>query len=77
QVPITIHLMGKKVLGLMIDAKKTGRHFASSNELFGTLISGTGLEDTGLEDTGLLLQNDKNNNNTMQMNGMTMKMPHS
>src|SRR5215212_5192040 len=57
QVPITIHLMGKKVLGLMIDAKKTGRHFASSNELFGTLISGTGLEDTGLEDTELLLQN--------------------
>jgi hypothetical protein len=46
QVPITVHLMGKKVLGLMIDAKKTGRHFASSNELFGTLISGTGLEDT-------------------------------
>jgi hypothetical protein len=76
QVPITIHLMGKKVLGLMIDAKKTGRHFASSNELFGTLISGTGLEDTGLEDTELLLQNDKNNNNTMEMNGMTM-MPHS
>lgn len=76
QVPITIHLMGKKVLGLMIDAKKTGRHFASSNELFGTLISGTGLEDTGLEDTELLLQNDKNNNNTMEMNGMTM-MHHS
>ena len=68
--------MGKKVLGLMIDAKKTGRHFASSNEMFGTLISGTGLEDTGLEDTELLLQNDKNNNNTMQMNGMTM-MHHS
>jgi hypothetical protein len=42
----------------MIDAKKTGRHFASSNELFGTLISGTGLEDTGLEDTELLLQQD-------------------
>jgi hypothetical protein len=76
QVPITVHLMGKKVLGLMIDAKKTGRHFASSNELFGTLISGTGLEDTGLEDTELLLQNDKNNNNTMEMNGMTM-MHHS
>jgi hypothetical protein len=68
--------MGKKVLGLMIDAKKTGRHFASSNELFGTLISGTGLEDTGLEDTELLLQNDKNNNNTMEMDEMMM-MPHS
>jgi hypothetical protein len=79
QVPITVHLMGKKVLGLMIDAKKTGRHFASSNELFGTLISGTGLEDTGLEDTELLpLQDDKsNNNNNMEMNGMMMMAPHS
>jgi hypothetical protein len=77
QVPITVHLMGKKVLGLMINAEKTGRHFASSNELFGTLISGTGLEDTGLQDTELLLQNDKNNSN-MEMNGMmTMRMPHS
>src|SRR5215212_12074748 len=69
QVPITVHLMGKKVLGLMIDAKKTGRHFASSNELFGTLISGTGLEDTEL----LALQDDKsNNNNNMEMKGMMM-----
>jgi hypothetical protein len=58
--------------------KKTGRHFASSNELFGTLISGTGLEDTGLEDTELLpLQDDKNNNNNnnMEMNEMMMA-PH-
>jgi hypothetical protein len=75
QVPITVHLMGKKVLGLMIDAKKTERHFASSNELFGTLISGTGLEDTGLEDTELLPQSDKNNNN-IKMDEM-MTMPHS
>lgn len=67
--------MGKKVLGLMIDAKKTERHFASSNELFGTLISGTGLEDTGLEDTELLPQSDKNNNN-MKTDEM-MTMPHS
>jgi hypothetical protein len=77
QVPITVHLMGKKVLGLMIDAKKTGGHFASSNELFGTLISGTGLEDTGLQDTELLLQSDKNNNtNNMKIDEMMM-MPHS
>jgi hypothetical protein len=75
QIPITVHLMGKKVLGLMIDVKKTERHFASSNELFGTLISGTGLEDTGLEDTELLPQSDKNNNN-MKMDEM-MTMPHS
>ncbi len=75
QISITVHLMGKKVLGLMIDVKKTERHFASSNELFGTLISGTGLEDTGLDDTELLLQDDKNNNN-MKMDEM-MEMPHS
>jgi hypothetical protein len=79
QVPITVHLMGKKVLGLMIDAKKTGRHFANSNELFGTLISGTGLEETGLEETELLaLQDDKsNNNNNMEMKGMMMMMRHN
>jgi hypothetical protein len=78
QVPITVHLMGRKVLGLMINAEKTGRHFANSNELFGTLISGTGLEDTGLQDTQLFLQNDKNNNNKMEMDEMmTMRMPHS
>jgi hypothetical protein len=74
QVPITVHLMGKKVLGLMIDAKKTERHFASSNELFGTLISGTGLEDTGLEDTELLPQSDKNNNNMKMDEMMTMPL---
>ena len=69
QVPITVHLMGKKVLDLMIDVQKTGRHFASSNELFGTLISGTGLEDTEL-----LLQDNykKNNNNNMKMDEMMM-----
>jgi len=32
--------MGKKVLGLMINAGKTRGHFASSNEPFGTLIRG-------------------------------------
>jgi hypothetical protein len=42
QVPITIHLMGKQVLGLMIDVNKTGGHFSSSNEMYGTLISGIG-----------------------------------
>ncbi len=46
EVPITIHLMGKKVLGLMIDVNKTGGHFAGSNEMFGTLISGIGLDNS-------------------------------
>lgn len=44
KVPITVHLMGKKVLGLMIDVDKTKGHFSSSNEMFGTLISGIGLD---------------------------------
>ena len=52
QVPITIHLMGKQVLGLMIDVNKTNGHFSSSNEMYGTLISGIGLD------------NSSNNNNT-------------
>ncbi|MDN5868910.1 MAG: hypothetical protein L0H55_16105 [Candidatus Nitrosocosmicus sp.] len=46
QVPITIHLMGKRVLGLMIDVNKTGGHFSSSNEMYGTLISGIGLDNS-------------------------------
>ena len=50
-VPITIHLMGKKVLGLMIDANKTGGHFSSSNEMFGTLISGIGLDGSNTNNT--------------------------
>lgn len=59
QVPITIHLMGKQVLGLMIDVNKTGGHFSSSNEMYGTLISGIGLD------------NSSNNNNNTTDNGRT------
>jgi hypothetical protein len=45
QVPITVHLMGKQhVLGLIIDTVKTQNHFASTHEMFGTLINGIGLE---------------------------------
>ena len=33
-VPLTIHLMGNKVLGLTIDVGKTKGHFSSSNEMF-------------------------------------------
>jgi hypothetical protein len=43
-VSLTIHLMGKKVLGLTIDVGKTKGHFSSPNEMFGTLISGVGLD---------------------------------
>jgi hypothetical protein len=65
-VPIMVHLMGKHhVLGVTIDTNKTRRHFASSNEMFGTLIRGTGLQMVEKSQ-----QN--NNNNTMNMNGMSM-----
>jgi DNA-binding protein YbaB len=65
QVPITIHLMGKHhVLGLTIDTNKTGRHFASSNEMFGTLIYGTGLK--AIEKS----QQQQNGNSAMSMNMM-------
>ena len=46
QVPLIVHLMGKKVLGLTIDVNKTEGHFSSSNEMFGTLISGFGIDSS-------------------------------
>ena len=49
-VPLTIHLMGKKVLGLTIDVSKTKGHFSSSNEMFGTLIGGIGLNKSATND---------------------------
>jgi hypothetical protein len=51
QVPITVHLMGKKVLGLMIDVVTTKGHFASPNEMYGTLISGIGLDNSNTNKT--------------------------
>lgn len=62
EVPITIHLMGKKVLGLMIDVNKTGGHFSGSNEMYGTLISGFGLESS--DTNGNLNSNNLTNNKT-------------
>ncbi len=59
QVPITVHLMGKKVLGLTIDVKKTNSHFASPNEMFGTLISGTGLDNSNINKTNTTSKNIK------------------
>jgi len=65
-IPIMVHLMGKHhVLGVTIDTNKTGRHFASSNEMFGTLIRGTGLQT-------IERSQQNSNNNTMSMNGMSM-----
>ena len=50
-VPLTIHLMGNKVLGLTIDVSKTEGHFSSPNEMFGTLISGVGLGTSATNDS--------------------------
>ena len=44
QVPLIVHLMGKKVLGLTIDVSETEGHFSSSNEMFGTFISGIDID---------------------------------
>jgi hypothetical protein len=54
------------VLGLIIDAVKTDRHFVSDHEMFGTLIKGSGLEK--IEKTLPVQVNSKGTN----MNGMTM-----
>ena len=65
QVPITIHLMGNHhVLGVTIDTNKSDRHFASSNEMFGTLIYGPGLKT--IEKS----QQQQNGNSAMSMNMM-------
>jgi hypothetical protein len=54
QVPLIVHLMGKKVLGLTIDVSKTEGHFASPNEMFGTLISGVGINGTNSTSTTMM-----------------------
>ncbi len=54
QVPLIVHLMGKKVLGLTIDVSKTEGHFASPNEMFGTLISGVGINSSNSSSTTML-----------------------
>ena len=71
EVPVTIHLMGKRVLGLMIDVNKTGGHFAGSNEMFGTLISGIGL-DNSTTDTNPIIDGSlkSESNNTSNANSM-------
>ena len=52
-VPLTIHLTGKKVLGLTIDVGKTKGHFSSSNEMFFTLIGGIGLNTSSADDSSI------------------------
>ena len=73
-VPLTIHLMGNKVLGLTIDVSKTEGHFSSQNEMFGTLISGVGLDDTSITDNSVqtMMHHDTVTNDTVEKESMTM-----
>ena len=75
-VPLTIHLMGKKVLGLTMDVSKTEGHFASPNEMFGTLISGIGLETSSAtidnSTQKMMMHHDSATNNTIEKDTMTM-----
>ncbi len=80
-VPLTIHLMGNKVLGLTIDVGKTKGHFSSSNEMFGTLISGIGLNNTSSPDNSsfnkTIMHNDTAaTNHTEEKESMNMRMQH-
>jgi hypothetical protein len=72
-VPLTIHLMGNKVLGLTIDVGKTKGHFSSSNEMFGTLISGIGLETSADNSiTKTMMHHHTTANDTDEKETMTM-----
>ncbi|MGZ5548148.1 MAG: hypothetical protein ACXWFZ_09375 [Nitrososphaeraceae archaeon] len=75
-VPLTIHLMGNKVLGLTIDVGKTKGHFSSSNEMFGTLISGIGLHtsaaDNYINKTKMMHHDTAATNDTEEKDSMTM-----
>jgi hypothetical protein len=71
QVPITVHLMGRQhVLGLIIDTVKTENHYASTHEMYGTLINGTGLEK--IEKTLIMPTKSQSQE---QQNSKSMNMP--
>jgi hypothetical protein len=76
-VPLTIHIMSNKVLGLAIDVSKTEGHFSSPNEMFGTLISGVGL-DTSSTDNSVqtTMHHDTATNDTVEKESMAMMMEH-
>jgi hypothetical protein len=74
QVPITVHLMGKQhVLGLIIDTVKTENYFASTHEMFGTLINGTGLEKIEKTLTPTKLQSPEQQNRKSMNMSMSMR----
>ena len=76
-VPLTIHLMGNKVLGLTIDVSKTEGHFSSPNEMFGTLISGVGLDTSSTDNSAQTMMHHRDTattNDTVEKESMTMMM---
>ncbi|MGE5705269.1 MAG: hypothetical protein ACM3XP_00955 [Nitrososphaerales archaeon] len=76
-VPLTIHIMGNKVLGLTIDVSKTEGHFSSPNEMFGTLISGVGLDTSSTDNSVQTMKHhDTATNDTVEKESMTMMMQH-
>ena len=79
-VPLTIHLMGNKVLVLTMDIVKTKGHFSSSNEMFGTLISGIGLNNTSAANNSInktIMHHDSAaTNDSEEKESMTMMMQH-
>jgi hypothetical protein len=72
QVPLIVHLMGKKVLGLTIDVGKTKGHFASPNEMFGTLISGVGINGSNPAKTTITNSYDPTLNESSTKASVTM-----
>ena len=76
-VPLTIHIMGNKVLGLTIDVSKTEGHFSSPNEMFGTLISGVGLDTSSTYNSVQTMKHHNTaTNDTVEKESMTMMMQH-
>jgi len=65
-VPLTIHLMGNKVLGLTMDVSKTEGHFSSPNEMFGTLISGLGLNTSTNNSTQTMMHHNNAEKDPME-----------
>ncbi len=45
QVPISLHIINKKILKISIDVGKTNWHFSEPNEIQGTIIKGIGLDN--------------------------------
>ncbi len=74
QVPLIVHLMGKKVLGLTIDVSKTEGHFASPNEMFGTLISGVGINSSNSTSATTTMNHEESSTPNESLNKASMAL---